>query len=194
MSQFSEAYGELKRTRRLEWLKHLGQVKVELAFEDRTLEIETSPSQAAAIWMFQSGPKSLAEIAVGLNLDETIVWPIIQFWLAKGVLRSDADSNRYTVMERLGEQDNVDAEDVVVSLVLSAEERANEEMKVYWKYIVGMLTNVGPMPVNNIHSFLKMAVPKEIAYTKSQDELEQYLSIKVDEEVVELSGGRYKLK
>ena len=57
-----------------------------------------------------------------------------------------------------------------------------------------MLTNRGSLPVMQMHSFLKMLVPKETPYTATQDELKQFLQAMVEEEKLEVVGAKFKLK
>jgi len=44
-------------------------------------------------------------------------------------------------------------------------------MKVFWSYIVGMLTNLGPLPPDRIHSMLSMFVQGETKYEESLEDL-----------------------
>lgn len=74
-----------------------------------------------------------------------------------------------------------------------AAEDSKEEMRVYWSYVVGMLTNLGTVPVEKIHSFLKILVPAETPYTKTIDDLKQFLDLMVDEEKLINVGEAYKL-
>lgn len=68
-------------------------------------------------------------------------------------------------------------------------------MRIYWSYIQGMLTNLGSVNAEKIHSFLKMLVPKETPYTKSLEELDQFLECMVEEEKLVVNGeGLYKLQ
>lgn len=71
---------------------------------------------------------------------------------------------------------------------------SKEEMKVYWSYIQGMLTNLGALNAEKIHSFLKMFVPKDTPYVKTLDELKVFLEFMVEEEKLILKDdGLYKL-
>lgn len=74
-----------------------------------------------------------------------------------------------------------------------ARDDGTEEMRVYWSYIVGMLTNLGAVPLPKMHSFLKMLVPADTPYTKSAEELKAFLDVMVDEEKLIIVGEAYKL-
>lgn len=72
---------------------------------------------------------------------------------------------------------------------------SREQMRIYWSYIQGMLTNLGAVNAEKIHSFLKMLVPKETPYSKSLEELQQFLEFMVEEEKLVVSTeGLYKLQ
>lgn len=76
----------------------------------------------------------------------------------------------------------------------SKSEESREEMSIYWSYIQGMLTNLGAVSAEKIHSFLKMLVPKETPYSKSLEELIQFLEYMIEEDKLSLTPeGLYKL-
>ena len=66
-------------------------------------------------------------------------------------------------------------------------------MHVYWSYIVGMLTNLGSLPVDKIHSFLVMFVPSEDPYVKTKQELETYLLAMTDEGKLKNEDSKFSL-
>ncbi|CAN6599111.1 hypothetical protein TRVA0_001S06788 [Trichomonascus vanleenenianus] len=183
--------------RKLKWIANAGSVSLDIEMEDRTLTFKVSPEHAAVIASFQDGKQTLEAVAENVGLSESHVKQLVQFWVSKGVIRQDpSDPTRYTPIELQDEaaKTAVLDEDILVgSGIQSAEERNKEEMKVYWTYIVGMLTNLGALPVDRIHSFLKMFAPSETPYGKSPEELEQFLNSMVDEEKLELNGTNYKL-
>ncbi|ANB12154.1 anaphase promoting complex subunit 2 [Sugiyamaella lignohabitans] len=194
LKQFSGSYSQVKKNRNLQWLRNLGQVTIQLDFEDRVRSYDVTASQAAAISVFESGQHTIEQFMAALGImEESFASSLLSFWVHKGVLVKE--NGQYRALERLeGDQESAGVDEVTVSSVQSAEERANEEMKVYWSYIMGMLTNLGATPIARIHSFLKVLVPAEINYTKSEDELERYLTLKVDEGELDFIGGNYKLK
>lgn len=72
-------------------------------------------------------------------------------------------------------------------------EDPKEEMRIYWSYVVGMLTNLGAVPAERIHSFLKILVPAETPYTHTINELKQFLDMMIEEEKLVMVGETYKL-
>lgn len=193
LSDYHSQFSKLQRGRHLTWVKNLGVVTLQLDFADRSVEYQVTPAQATVILLFEKGDLTVADIQQSTELAEPSVRTILNFWVGKGALIQKPDG-RYTTVEKESEvATNFVSDDIGGSAVQSAEERAAEEMNVYWQYIVGMLTNLGPKPVEQVHSFLKMLVPKETPYTKSQEELEQYLTYLVEDQKLEFVGGNYKL-
>lgn len=67
-------------------------------------------------------------------------------------------------------------------------------MNVYWTFIVGMLTNLGPMGLDQIHSMLGMMLAGQLQYDAKKDELKVYLDSKIYEADLEMQSNMYKLK
>ena len=66
--------------------------------------------------------------------------------------------------------------------------------QVFWSYIVGMLSNLECMPIERIHSMLRMfAMQGTSAMECSLQELKLFLDRKVKEQSLILSGGVYRL-
>jgi anaphase-promoting complex subunit 2 len=76
----------------------------------------------------------------------------------------------------------------------SAEETKKAEMQLYWTYIVGMLTNLGALPLDRIHMMLSMFVQAPQKYDCKPEHLSAFLEQKIREDLLEASGGMYKLK
>lgn len=76
----------------------------------------------------------------------------------------------------------------------SAQDQREEELQVFWSYIIGMLTNLESMPLERIHQMLKMfASQGTSAVDCSQKELGAFLDRKVREHKLLFSGGLYRL-
>lgn len=69
-----------------------------------------------------------------------------------------------------------------------------ESMRVYWTFVQGMLTNLGSLPLDRIHSMLNMFAKVPTPYSKTSAELKRFLEVMVQEEKVEYVDGMYKLK
>ena len=67
-------------------------------------------------------------------------------------------------------------------------------LQIYWSYIVGMLTNIGSLPLDRIHSMLKMfAMHGPSGSQCTQDDVKNFLQKKVQEGELQYSSGMYKL-
>ena len=65
---------------------------------------------------------------------------------------------------------------------------------MYWPYIVGMLTNLGKLPQERIHSMLKMfAMQGPNIRECSMSELKTFLDRKVKDHQLTYSAGVYQL-
>jgi anaphase-promoting complex subunit 2 len=53
LEKYAKEYEHVKRPRQLTWKPHLGNVQLDLEFEDRTLPFTVSPIHAAIISYFQ---------------------------------------------------------------------------------------------------------------------------------------------
>ncbi|MQM13545.1 hypothetical protein Taro_046471 [Colocasia esculenta] len=210
LSDYSRRFHEIKTPRKLLWKKNLGVVKLELQFEDRTLQFTVSPMHATIILKFQEQTswtsKNLAA-AVGAPVD--VLNRRINFWVTKGILVEspgpEGDDHIFTVvdettdMHRNGLARGVSeelsmADEEAERSVASVEEQLRKEMTVYEKFIVGMLTNFGSMALDRIDNTLKMFCIAEPAYDKSPQQLQSFLDGLVSEEKLEMRDGMYFLK
>ncbi|KAK9249540.1 hypothetical protein V1506DRAFT_450599 [Lipomyces tetrasporus] len=197
LNRYSAKFSILKSARKLTWLKRLGTVDVTLELEDRTLDFTVSPDRASMIYLFQDKPTyTLNELMARLNLDEAMTRRALGFWIKNDVLKEDETCNdKYILLERAEERKKkMLLDDAAESSVQTAEEKATEEMRIYWSYVNGMLTNIPALPIDRIQSFLKMLIPKEVGYSRSVDELRDFLTVMVAEEKLEFVSGSYRLK
>jgi anaphase-promoting complex subunit 2 len=157
--------------------------------------------------------KTVAQLAAALEMDTPLVANALTFWVGKSVL-AQTGPDAYTVLERLAGTDtpattsaatadgpsqaslaaaaaSAAAASTVASAVRSEAEVANEQMEVFWQYIVGMLTNQGAMPLARIVMMLNLVVPGGFSY--GQEELRAYLERRIGEGKVELVGGSYRV-
>ena len=67
-------------------------------------------------------------------------------------------------------------------------------LQMYYSYIVGMLTNLGSLPLERIHSMLKMfAMQGPTGSELSEHELRQFLDRKVREQKLMYGAGVYRV-
>lgn len=209
--RYELGFESLKNSRKLTWLHALGQATVELEFEDRFVFEEVHTWQAAVIWAFQSDEedddptiRSVEELVDQLKMDETLVRSALKFWASKLVLR-EIRRDEYIVLETLNQEDRAKSDVQAVAAIATAENSADdntlmsndeltlEKMQMYWQFIQGMLTNSSPqMPLQQIAMMLKMLIADGFPY--SNEELQEFLSIKVAAGELDFIAGKYKLK
>lgn len=207
-NQYETGFEQLKTSRKLTWLDHIGSATVQLDFEDRSIEQECKTYEAAVIYAFQDdssgGPqqRTFNELWEKLMIDEDLLESALRFWISKRVLR-DIGNQTFVVLEKLDEQDSANADDDADSADEAAETgqpsprkpkmdpKEQERRTVYWQFIVGMLTNSGPvMPLGQIAMMMKMLID---GCSWSNEELQEFLGEKIAEGELELSGGKYRL-
>ncbi|KAL2226160.1 UNVERIFIED_CONTAM: Anaphase-promoting complex subunit 2 [Sesamum indicum] len=209
LSDYAKRFNEIKTPRKLLWKKNLGTVKLELQFEDRTLQFSVTPLHASIISQFEDQTswtsKNLAA-AVGVPVD--VLNRRIYFWINKGILAEsiqESGDHKFTLVEALVESGKTGAntgscEELLVgdeegeTSVASVEDQLRKEMTVYEKFITGMLTNFGSMALDRIHNTLKMFCIGDPPYDKSLQQLQGFLTGLVAEEKLELRDGMYFLK
>ncbi|KAL5759472.1 hypothetical protein ACOSQ2_018310 [Xanthoceras sorbifolium] len=210
LSDYAKRFNVIKTPRKLLWKKNLGTVKLELQFDDRAVQFSVAPVHAAIIVQFQDQTswtsKNLAA-AIGVPVD--VLNRRINFWISKGILaesvRSDSNDHIYTLVEGMVDSSKTggnsgSCEELLVGdeegerSVASVEDQIRNEMTIYEKFIMGMLTNFGNMALDRIHNTLKMFCVADPPYDKSLQQLQSFLSGLVSEEKLELRDGMYFLK
>lgn len=72
---------------------------------------------------------------------------------------------------------------------VTPQQQEAEQMRVYWKFIEGMLTNLGALPIDRIQTMLKFA-PN---YTRTVEQLAVFMEAARREGLVTVSNGFWKL-
>ena len=215
-SRYSTGFEHLKQSRKLTWLHALGQVTVTLDLEDRTVTEEVQTWQASVIYAFQPSPsedssmpitRTFDDLVELLQMADSLIHNALTFWIGKLVLKQTSTSPpTYTVLETLSNEDVAHpgtksaaiaaaaetATSAAAPAVLSEHEVAQEKMEVYWQYVVGMLTNGRPMPLQHIVMMLKLTVPGGVPF--GNEELKDYLEERVKSGKLDFAGGFYKIK
>ncbi|KAI9837421.1 MAG: hypothetical protein M1837_002966 [Sclerophora amabilis] len=217
--RYEKGFEHLKQSRKLTWLQALGQVNVELEFDDRSNVVveEVQTWQASVIYAFQDSDdvsgdtvtRTVSQLITQLEMDEGLVRNALVFWVGKFVLR-EIRKDEFTVLEtrdaaEMGgnsqgaRQAAVAAAEASASVaaemstsVKSADEVATDKLKMYWQFIVGMLTNGGAMPLQQIVMMLKFTVTGGFPF--SDEDLREFLRKMVAEGNLEMTGDRYKIR
>lgn len=215
-SRYATGFEALKQSRKLTWLHALGQVIVNLDLTDRTITEEVQTWQASVIYAFQessspphpspSSPitKTVPQLMHDLSMSEALVRNALTFWTGKLVLRETAP-DAFQVLETLSSSDDADADGVTQAAaaadaaiavapapaVLADEAASKEKMAVFWQYVVAMLTNRGPLPLQQIVAFLGVFVPGGFPF--GNEVMKEFLDGMVEEGRLEVAGGNYKI-
>lgn len=124
----------------------------------------------------------------------------VWFWISKGFIEATA-TDYFTLIDepkdshgpskQIAHEECDDDENE--SAMTSTSDQREEELQVFWSYIVGMLTNLDSLPLERIHQMLKMFASDGIGIEFSQEELKQFLQRKVRERALVFAGGVYQL-
>lgn len=163
--------------------------------------------------------RTIQELQETLQMDEELVLQALEFWVSKEVLvRASDDQGAFLVLERKDspptrpelhpsmsapaaleseqQQHNMPpAKPAVVKRVgttSAMDAKENERRAMYWQFIVGMLTNSMPlMPLSQMGMMMRMLIADGFPW--SDEELQEFLTQKVDMGELEIVGGKYKL-
>lgn len=216
-SRYATGFETLKQSRKLIWLHALGQVTVTLELSDRTITEEVHTWQASVIHAFQDPPhsspttstttttKTVQQLTQELTMSDPLVRNALTFWTGKLVLR-EAAPDTFQVLETLSEAEadaasgiaQVAAADAATAsaqaptaLADNSDAAAKEKMAVFWQYVVAMLTNQGPMPLQQIVAFLGVFVPGGFPF--GNEVMKEFLDGMVEDGRLEVAGGNYRI-
>ncbi|XP_032994000.1 anaphase-promoting complex subunit 2 [Lacerta agilis] len=199
MDEYARKYEKLKAMRTLSWKHHLGAVCLEVELADRTLSLSVTPAQAAIILHFQSkGTWTLEELSSALKAPPASLRRKLALWLQQGVLREHPPGTFSVVEEAPKDPPDkvvlVESDDEGDSAMASQADQKEGELQVFWTYIQAMLTNLESLPLERIHSMLKIFVMTGPMVSEIDlRELQIFLQKKVQDEQLVYCGGVYRL-
>ncbi|KAJ3771281.1 hypothetical protein FB446DRAFT_741057 [Lentinula raphanica] len=196
--EYAKEFSAFKPDKKLRWLPHLGTVQLVLHLRDRTVEANVPPLEAAFIELFsQQDVWTLDELIanVGSSVDRTAALNALLTWVDLGVLKEQTENSfklleeAETAPEGARESRTVTRSVVELPPAPSVQQQQAEQMRVYWKFIEGMLTNLGSLSLDRIQSMLKLAP----GYDQSIDQLSMFMEAARLEELVAVRDGMWKL-
>jgi anaphase-promoting complex subunit 2 len=190
-------------------MKQLGHVELEVEVyendEDGNLishvkEVKCTPAHATLLAHFEDKTHwTVEELAIETEMPDELICKRMGFWINQRVIR-ESTRGGYTLISaqdaNATEQSFViDHEDDHHEHAVSFGANQEEEMQVYESYIVGMLSNLGQIPLEKIHTMLKTFVAgSDHKYDKTPQQLAVFLQQLCKEEKLECSpDGLYKL-
>lgn len=218
--RYENRWRAIKKGRRLEWLKALGHVTVELELHDRTVTETVTTLQAAVIHEFNNatGPQGLLsdpvtrtvyQITEKLKLEESLARAALTFWVGKLVLlESSTIADTFTVLETLSDKSASSIEEVNrAAAAAAAAQQADtaaagsglksetdvlkENFDLYARFVEGMLTNQGAMPASRIKLMLNMLVPGGFPFEEA--DLVGLLNELAEESRIERTGPLWRI-
>jgi anaphase-promoting complex subunit 2 len=135
-----------------------------------------------------------------MNVPPSVLRKRIAFWQTQGIICEKAE-NIFTLADKTNGNDiemhsqvhDLCEDDEAESAMASASDQREEELQVFWSYIVGMLTNLDSLPLERIHQMLKMFASQGPGFEFSQEELKNFLQRKVREHKLVYAGAVYHL-
>ncbi|ELT87319.1 hypothetical protein CAPTEDRAFT_150069 [Capitella teleta] len=198
LDNYTRSFETLKGNRTLDWKSHLGLVQVELELKDgKTLQLSVTPVHAAIIWHFQEKVKwTVDELSSVTQMSTHALRRKIALWQSHGLLREESADTFVLVEEHKGTKDLgsvVMEEEEAESAMASVQDQREEELQVVWSYVHGMLTNLESLPLERIHSMLKMFAMQGPGSECTEEELRGFLDRKVKEQKLIYATGVYRL-
>lgn len=215
LDQFSAEFCRLKNPRRLIWRKQLGTVQLELDVVEEgpdgkpaieTREFSCSPLLATLISHFEDREQWTADdLSNETGIAEHIIQKRMGYWVSNRVIKIVPSTSGSVVYQVASHEHQLQGEHDVDSAMMDLDHgdsqavslyaQEEEEMGVFESYIVGMLTNLGQLPLEKIHNMLKMYVSgSDVKFSKTPQQLSTFLKYLCKQEKLECGpDGMYKL-
>ncbi|KAG6837727.1 hypothetical protein H0H93_003529 [Arthromyces matolae] len=141
---YAHEYTVYKPDKKLRWLPHLGKVHLELQLNDRVVEADVPPLEAAFIELFSDKTIwTVDELIVGVGtVDRSSALNALLAWVDRGVLKEDTEGT-FRLLEVAEEASTgpsslgrgaVSAPELPP--VMSVQQQQAEQMRVYWKVTI----------------------------------------------------------
>lgn len=194
--KYKKAYEDYKGNRTLIWTPLNGKVTIEIEIKDKKIEMVVTPAQATIILHFQEQKEwELEKLSQKMNVPPSLLKRRIGFWQLQGLIKETRENlfvlcdDDQTAEESMEVQANVVIDEEETAMA-SATDQREEELSVFWSYIVGMLTNLDSLSLERIHQMLRMFAT---GFEFSQDELKGFLQRKVREHKLIYAFNVYQL-
>ncbi|KAJ6585555.1 hypothetical protein B0H19DRAFT_424203 [Mycena capillaripes] len=191
-TEYAKEFSTFKPDKKLRWLPHLGTVHLELQLEDRTIETDVPPLEAAFIELFsEKNIWTMDELIGGVGaVDRTAALKALITWIDLGVLKED-EENTFRLLEVQEEANPASriAPAIEAPTVTAAQQQQADQMRLYWKFIEGMLTNLGSLPLDRIQTMLRFAP----GYDQTVEQLGGFMEAARREGLVVGRDGMWKL-
>jgi len=209
LTQYSKEYAKLKNPRRLIWLEQLGTVELELYLDDESDGEPTpktftcSPLQATLISHFEDQEQwSLADLANETGVSEDSIMKKMGYWLNHHVVRVALNRGEHNALVyELVASTDPKISDTPSCLDYYEDDRPEREsgndMIIYEKHIIEMLSSVGALDLSRIQDMLRIYMESfnNETYDKSLLQLATFLKGLCKSGRLEYgTDGKYRLK
>lgn len=150
-----------------------------------------SPLQAATLLFLQDNPLVKSQqISLAIDVEISQVDEAIKFWIAAGfceIENSKIKLSEYPKDPKLDKSDgthNFNQNNGQVNI-------KQKSFHVYTSYILGMLNNLGPLPLERIHNLLKIFVKGDEIYDETVEDLKEFLDELVSTDQLTFDSGKY---
>jgi anaphase-promoting complex subunit 2 len=201
LDTFSEVYQQQKQSRKLVWKTHVGTVEMEISFAGSgdTQTFTVSPLLATIILHFQDRAVwSLTELAAKVGVSCDFLKRKIVFWIHNGVIQ-ESENNVYQLRNGLANGTSRDNNGVVIeeesgengTMVDSGDNGDAEMNQLTEMYVINMLKNLGPQPLDKLHNILSNYVP---GFQKTASQLAAFLDALIKQDKIDFVQSLYSLK
>ncbi|CAI8009495.1 Anaphase-promoting complex subunit 2, partial [Geodia barretti] len=181
----------------LRWRQRLPLCRIEVSYGEEVITMRVSPLRAVILHQFQNSSEcSIDLLTQSVKAPPSVVKRNVGFWVSQGLLK-EISSDVYRLMQEW----NFDHKAAVKPVhdddefMMETDKDAMEaECQMYWNYIKHMLTNLGPLSLERIHSMLEIFgvqghTKKKLAITY----LRAFLNNKTLQQQICFENGSYSL-
>ena len=217
--RYMSSYEAFKGNRTLIWKNNLGLVTLDIEINNKITEFTVNPIQAAIIVKFQEKDTwSLLDLSQSLKMCSFALRKKLAYWKAQGLIKEVDSAMNDASIESENNNNDQEAEKnsaatEIYTLVkdgaklnrsrayLDEEEDENEktaqsneilkeqDLNLYWNYTQGMLRGCGCLPLERIHTWLKLYANPDLTI----EQVKFLLETKTKEQLLKYNAGLYRL-
>ena len=202
--KFMSSYEAFKGNRTLIWKNNLGQVTIDIEVNGQTLEFTVTPILAAVIMKFQEKDTwSLQELSQSMKMCSFALKKKISYWKLQGLIvqvdqattstAGEQEQEIYSLVKdggKLNKTKQIFEDDEDSEKSSQANEILKEqEIALYWNYIQSMLRGCGCLPLDKIHTWLKLYANPDLTIEK----VKYLVEIKTKEQLLKYNAGLYRI-
>ncbi|KAI9573680.1 hypothetical protein HD554DRAFT_2167242 [Boletus coccyginus] len=196
--QYAKEFTTFKPDKALRWLPHLGRVQLELEFDDRRVNADVPPLEAAFIELFSEKDTWTVDELISRvgTVSRSAALKSLATWVGMRVLKED-NENVFKLLSE-GEEPTPGTKTAIpkpatgedeLPPIMSVQQQQAEQMKVYWKFIEGMLINLGSLPLDRIQTMLRLAP----GYDRTIEQLGSFMEAAKREGLATVKDGMWRL-